>query len=373
MSTLKEQQIKENPSCPKSVNSPSLWKSVTVRLKENDLTLLNDKLDINGFETFSEFIHAWLKGEYPRHENNEQVDKLLNRLRVNDIRDPLTREFSPTFYRNVNLEDMLRDLSTRYIYKKHAKDLVRYFERYGEIFFTKPGLIREESGHKRAWICDAMRRFGEYYDRRFHNPELKLLIQEIIERYELNRKMRIHDRVWLSDDNYLQKMVESVLKIPGELGILIRFALYSGLRGEEITYVHNADICSKLSSCGCDMLHITEKNNGLSVVVMNRVVGQKHSYFTIIPTKLWLDFRSLPKMEYEQRKVAHALLKSRTNGQVAFKDLRKFHYNILCRSEMKESGAEVLAGRANSVSAKHYLLNEIDRMTEQYHRAWKDS
>jgi hypothetical protein len=122
---------------------------------------------------------------------------LLKRLSDKDIRDSLTREFSPTFYRNVNLDDMLRDLSARYIYKKHARDLVRYFERYGEIFFTKPELIREESGHKRAWICDSMRRFGEYYDRRFHNPELKLLIQEIIERYELNRKMRIHDRVWL--------------------------------------------------------------------------------------------------------------------------------------------------------------------------------
>jgi hypothetical protein len=38
---------------------------------------------------------------------------------------------------------------------------------------------------------------------------------------------------------------------------------------------------------------------------------------------------------------------------------------------MKESGAEVLAGRAKSVSAKHYILNEIDRMTEQYREAWK--
>jgi intergrase/recombinase len=37
------------------------------------------------------------------------------------------------------------------------------------------------------------------------------------------------------------------------------------------------------------------------------------------------------------------------DGQVAFKDLRKFHYNILCRSEMKESGAEILSGRAKSV------------------------
>jgi hypothetical protein len=80
MSIVKKQQIKENPSYLNSGNSSSLWKSVTVRLKENDLALLNNKLKVNGFGTFSEFIHAWLKGEYPRHEKNEQVDKLLNRL-----------------------------------------------------------------------------------------------------------------------------------------------------------------------------------------------------------------------------------------------------------------------------------------------------
>ena len=28
--------------------------------------------------------------------------------------------------------------------------------------------------------------------------------------------------------------------------------------------------------------------------------------------------------------------------------------------------------RAKSVNTKHYLLNEIDRMTEQYHKAWKN-
>jgi hypothetical protein len=71
---------------------------------------------------------------------------------------------------------MLEDLSKRYVYKKHARDLVHYFQRYMDIFFTSPDVIRSETGHKRAWICDALRRFGEYYDRRFQNPELKLLI-----------------------------------------------------------------------------------------------------------------------------------------------------------------------------------------------------
>ena len=51
-------------------------------------------------------------------------------------------------------------------------------------------------------------------------------------------------------------------------------------------------------------------------------------------------------------------------------DLRKFNYNINVRSEMKEMGAEVLAGRAKTVSARHYLLNELDELAEQYRRAW---
>nr|MDQ2685811.1 hypothetical protein [Thermoproteota archaeon] len=138
------------------------WKSVTVRLMEYELAVLNNKLTINGYRTFSEFIHAWIRGQYPQFENNDEVERLVNRIRDKGIKDPLTGEFSPTFYRNVNSEDMLRDLSKKYVYQKHAKDLVRDYERYVDIFFTKPYLIQPESGHKRAWICDAMRRFGEY-------------------------------------------------------------------------------------------------------------------------------------------------------------------------------------------------------------------
>lgn len=351
-------------------NKDQIWKSVTVRLKENDLAILNSKLKLNGFESFSQFIHAWIKGVYPTHENNEQVEKLIQRIRDRGITDPLTGEFSPTFYRNVNSKDLLADLSKRYAYPKHAKDLVRYFERYVEIFFTRPELIRTESGHKRAWICDSMRRFGEYYDRKFHNPELKLLIQEIIERFELNRKMKIHDRIWISDSDYIKNMIDKILKIDGDIGVLIKFALYSGLRGEEIAYVHDTSVCSNLGMCNCPNLHVLENKSGYLVVVLNRTVGQKHSYFTIIPDSIWKQFRDLEVVNYEQRKIAHSFIKNYTDGQVSFMNLRKFHYNILCRSEMREQGAEILAGRAKSVSAKHYLTFEIDKMVEQYGKAW---
>ena len=125
------------------------WKTVGIRVKEDDLFILNQKLQLNGFKTLNEFVHAWIRGEYPLHENNEQVEELIKKVRDKGIKDPLTRDFNPTFYRNVNSKDMLQDLSKRYSYQKHAKDLVRYFERYVEIFFTKPELIRTESGHKR--------------------------------------------------------------------------------------------------------------------------------------------------------------------------------------------------------------------------------
>jgi intergrase/recombinase len=353
--------------------SSELWHTVSARIRKKDLLILNKRLELNGFQTFNEFVNAWLKGEYPKFENNEQVDKMLVRLREGNIIDTTSGKFNATFYRNVDRKDMLSDFLKKYVYKKHAKDLVSYFDRYSEIFFTSPGLIRSESGHKRAWICDSMRRFGEYYDRRFHNPQLKILISEIIQRYELNKKMRIHDRLWLTDQDYLTQMINLILKISGEIGILIKFALYSGLRGAEIEHIRKAEECNRLFGCNCSKLHVIDKNNSeCSIIIVNRIVGQKHCYFTIIPTKLWLEFRKLQTVEYEQRRIAHAILKSKTNGQVSFMDMRKFHYNVLCRSEMKEAGAEVLQGRAKSVSAKHYLLNEVDKMTEQYHKAWQE-
>jgi hypothetical protein len=79
-SMVKKHQTEVNV---KRSSSPSEWKSVTVRLKENDLAILNNKLQTNGFQSFSEFVHSWLKGNYPKHEKNEQIEKLLVRLREN--------------------------------------------------------------------------------------------------------------------------------------------------------------------------------------------------------------------------------------------------------------------------------------------------
>lgn len=347
-----------------------VWRSVTVRVKEEDLIALKNKLSLNGYNTLNEFVHAWINGRYPSYRKDDQIERLLLIFRNKGITDPLKGDFNPTFWRNIDVSDMLNDLSQRYIYKKHARDLVHYFQRFVEIFFTKPQIIRTETGHKRAWICDAMRRFGEYYDRKFHNPELKLLINEIINRFELNKKMRIHDRLWITDDNFLINNIKTVLQIQGDLGTIVRIALFSGLRGEEISHIHRTQVCQTTGRCNRENLHVVNKSNGLSVILINRVVGNKHSYFSILPTHLWSKFRDMSRVEHQERKALHCYLMSVSKGQISLMSLRKYHYNVLARSELKEIGADVLAGRAKSISAKHYLINELDLMTQHYRNAW---
>jgi hypothetical protein len=53
-----------------------------------------------------------------------------------------------------------------------------------------------------------------------------------------------------------------------------------------------------------------------------------------------------------------------------FVALRKLHYNVMSRA-MDMNEADILAGRAKSVSARHYALYELDRMTDDYIQARK--
>ena len=53
-----------------------------------------------------------------------------------------------------------------------------------------------------------------------------------------------------------------------------------------------------------------------------------------------------------------------------FVELRKIHYNVM-RRVMDVNEADILAGRAKSVSAKHYALYELDKMAEEYKEAWQ--
>jgi hypothetical protein len=348
-------------------------RTLGVKLRESEIAALHQRFKINGFETLGDLVRGYLNGELSTSSGTDQIEKLLMRLKEKNITDPLTGEVTPIFYKNIDIEDFRRYLRSKYKYGRYGDDLVKYYQRFAEFFFTKAEIVRAQSGRNRSWICDAMRRFAEYYDYKYQKPEMRMLIREIIERYEINRQMRRHDQVWIADQDYLDSTITKILSTfaRGELATLMRFALFTGLRGEEMAYVHGKPICTKLASCSCENLHVVNKDKGVSAIVVNRIVGQKHCYFTIVPTRVWLEFRDLSKVDYEFRKFTHLRLKEATNGQVSLMDLRKFNYNMNARSEMKEMGAEVLAGRAKTISARHYLLNELDLLAEQYEKAWR--
>ena len=93
---------------------------------------------------------------------------------------------------------------------------------------------------------------------------------------------------------------------------------------------------------------------------MNLFRGHKKCYFTILPTLIFEQFRQLPNFDKADLEVAHKLSK-----RIEFVELRKIHYNVMSRV-MDMNEADILAGRAKSVSARHYALYELDRLCDTY-------
>jgi intergrase/recombinase len=158
------------------------------------------------------------------------------------------------------------------------------------------------------------------------------------------------------------------MAIQGDLGLTVKVGLFSGLREDEIIYMHNKETCNNLGGCSCNLLHAVTKSNGLTVVVINWFRGHKKCYFTILPTIIWERFRGLSNFNHVDIDIAHKLTKKTAN--IMFVELRKIHYNVM-RRVMDINEADILAGRAKSVSAKHYAMYELDKMAEEYKEAWQ--
>ena len=99
--------------------------------------------------------------------------------------------------------------------------------------------------------------------------------------------------------------------------LVVKFAFFFGLMGEEITPAHETHICNNLSGCNCENLHILQKGKFV-VLVLNRIFGHKRSYFTTVPLDTWSQFRKLHKATVAERKAVHRLIKSHTSEVNAF-------------------------------------------------------
>ena len=130
--------------------------------------------------------------------------------------------------------------------------------------------------------------------------------------------------------------------------------LLSGLREDEMIYSHSKEICPDNAGHKCDRLHVINKSNGMTVVTLNWYRGNKQCYFFIIPTNIWDHLRRLPRFTRKEEIIsAHNIVKREAG--IKFMDLRKLNYNVV-RNTMDPNEADILAGRAKTVSAQHYAL-----------------
>jgi intergrase/recombinase len=352
-------------------NQVIYWKTVGVRIRSQDLPILNQRLRLYGFETLGQLVSDFLTTKFPPITEDRQIQAMDSNTQSNGLKTLVNSgSFEPTFYKNVNLDDMLKYLLTiRKLDNKHVKDIVSYFRRFRDLFFgPQPEEILKFNPPKRGWIIQAMRHFGNYYYYKTNNPECKELVEKIINRYGLNIGLDMHQRIYIVDDNFVSNKVKHLLAIQGDIGQTVKVGLFTGLREDEIIYIHNKEICSNLGGCSCNKLHLVTKPNGLTVVVVNWFRGHKKCYFTILPTVMWEQFRNIPSFNHTDIDIAHKLTKK--NANLMFVELRKLHYNIMRRS-MDMNEADILAGRAKSVSAKHYAIYELDKLTEAYAQAWE--
>ena len=117
-------------------------KSLGVRLKENDLAALNQRLRLDGFSTLSDLVRIYLNGELVRSKATDHIERLLVRLKEKKLVNPLTGDVTPTFYRNIDIEDFRQFLNTKYMHSRYGNDLVKYYQRFASFFFTKPDIVR---------------------------------------------------------------------------------------------------------------------------------------------------------------------------------------------------------------------------------------
>lgn len=58
---------------------------------------------------------------------------------------------------------------------------------------------------------------------------------------------------------------------------------------------------------------------------------------------------------------------------IAYITMRKIHYHVMRFKEMLSiDEAEVLAGRFSSVSGRHYVLHDPEKLADKYRIAWNN-
>jgi hypothetical protein len=90
-----------------SSKTKSEWKTIGVRIKSQDLPLFNRRLSLYGFETLGALVADFLTGKFPVITEDRQIQSLDSNMQSNGMQTTVNGQFEPTFYKNIDLDDML--------------------------------------------------------------------------------------------------------------------------------------------------------------------------------------------------------------------------------------------------------------------------
>ena len=361
-------QILEKPKA-KIKGQQSEWKTIGVRVRNMELPLLNIQLDRINYTTLGDLVKDLIAGKISRITEDQQIDIMKTNLQTSGQITGLSGK-PYEFYKQIDVNGFYAYLKEKY-QERTARCYLSYFERYASVFFSlNPDVeLFKLKPHKRSWILQGIKRFGDFYFRKYNNREVIQLIRQIIERYDLNKDLDMKDKIYLVSPQFIEEKIRKIFEIPREMGFTIRIGLLSGLREQELIYIKQREVCNNGYGCDCEKLHIVNCKNEMTIIAIGWTRGNKKALATIVPTKYWNKLRTLPKFDYYDISAAHKMMK-RDVG-IAYIAMRKIHYNVMrFRDTISVDEAEVLAGRFKSVSARYYVLHDPEKLTDKYVTAW---
>jgi intergrase/recombinase len=347
------------------------WRTIGVRIRNSELPVLNRQLDRLNYSTLGDLVKDLVNGKITKLTEDQQIDIMNTILQANaQVTCISGKPFD--FYKQINLEEFLQYMLGKY-QERTARCYLSYFNKFAGIFFglNPDAELFRLKPHKRSWIIQSVKRFGDFYYRRYNNREVSQLIRNIIERFDLNKNLDMKDKIYLVSPNFIEEKIKKIFEIPGELGFTIRIGLLTGLREQEIIYIKEKSVCIDGYGCDCEKLHTVICKNGMIVISIGWTRGNKKALATILPIEYWNKLRSLNKFDYCDISAAHRIMK-RDVG-IPYIAMRKIHFNVMRFKEMLNiDEAEVLAGRFKSVSARYYILHDPEKLAEKYLIAWQN-
>jgi hypothetical protein len=150
------------------------WVNINIKVKGDELPLLNQRLKLLGFETMGQLTKELINGTFPHISEDKQIMNLSENADLGGLKSLLEGGNNTDFYMKVNSQDM-HDyyLNVRKYHKNTARDLVSYFKRFREDFFApnKVHAIRSLTARVRSRVMDSMRKFGQYYLYKYNNED----------------------------------------------------------------------------------------------------------------------------------------------------------------------------------------------------------